>query len=263
MNAAGLAQARSDYWYVPARLVRTNALEPSLTWDDLRLTLDLPDEARWQEKAVGSGYRSLELDQFHCGLLHGTAEDRLHGLASVVFWGYASGTDGKFRVPRALNRVQWLIRGNKRFAPQLKTEILEYLDKGLQCAAVGDLSGALSSLMNIKFLGMSFASKVVAFANPDQAVVYDRKIEEILRNDQNETLRQIAVDVRRSDISYRPVQCSSYALWCAFCSRVAQELEETGHHWQDWDRKSITSWRAVDVERAYFANAKPKTRSPP
>jgi hypothetical protein len=84
-----LKSAREKYRYVPARLVRpvdagSNA---ALAWKSLRLVTDVP--SNWRNADDTAKYSSFELDEFHRKLLNSDKdEDLMHGLLSVVFWGF-------------------------------------------------------------------------------------------------------------------------------------------------------------------------------
>lgn len=251
-----LVTGRSAYRYVPARLVNARDMEASVVWGNLRLKMDVPDEIAWRSRTVDVSCSSRTLDQFHFDLLRGTPEEKLHGLASIVFWGFASGVDGRFRAQRALARVRFIVNGRGQSLPQPPETILRKLEEGLRHLDKNDLSAALCSLMDIDHLGMSFASKVLMFADPSRAVVYDARIAAYLRTCADENLKRLALDMRRSDPRYRRVQCPTYAEWCRHCTEIAGILEKDGYRWEDWGGQTVSDWQAVDVERAYFANTK-------
>jgi hypothetical protein len=131
---------------------------------DLRLVPQLPSHEEWNTGAGRSRYASVELDAYHTKLLNRkTVDDLFHGLVSVIFWGYVSGTDGRFRVNRAISKARILKNGRGRLAAQKPTEILKCLRQSRRRLFVGDIEGALLTAMSIKFLGMSFASKILMF----------------------------------------------------------------------------------------------------
>jgi hypothetical protein len=109
---------------------------------------------------------------FHHALLNGAHdEDLIHGLLSVVFWGFASGTDGRVNSMRALSRSRAILSGRKNVIPQNAEQIVEYLRKTRGLLEASCIADALREAQKIKFLGMAFASKVLAFISPSIAAV--------------------------------------------------------------------------------------------
>jgi len=113
------------------------------------------------------------------------------------------------------------------------------------------MGDALTTAMEIKYLGMSFASKVLAFMDCEKAAVYDAVISERLAVQADHTLRSLAVSTSTAPAQKRG-QAEIYAEWCNWCSTRAGQLNSAGLRWRDWDR-SPQGWRAIDVERAFFA----------
>ncbi len=184
-------------------------------------------------------------------LLNGNSdEDLLHGLASTVFWGYASGADGRFHVARAVAKTKALAKGYRNVPAQHRSDILRCLRTARDRMKAGNTEEALLKAMGIKFLGMSFASKVLMFMDPSKTAVYDSIIGKRLSNGSNKTLRDMAVSTSLS--TNRKKQAKAYARWCAYCVEEAAKMNQVGKRWKDWDN-SEQAWRAVDVERAFFA----------
>lgn len=253
-DANELTKNRSAYGYVPARLVKVGQGDYDIAWGDLKLAACLPDPQDWKEGRNRSDYSSLNLDRFHHALLNGTAEDRLHGLCSVRFWGFVSGTDGRINAPFAIKRALWLVRGNKKVAPQSVKLISQYLDKGRHHLCHGRIGEALLEIIQIKFLGLSFASKVLMFMDPSRAVVCDSVIASNLETSSESDLRKIASDLRGP----QKAQADAYSRWSKYCAEEARRLNEAGTYWIDWNGAK-EAWRAVDVERALFALGRPKS----
>lgn len=244
---------RMGYSYVPAKLVDVGVAAPDLTaWRGTPLWSDAPTRGQWATPAFRAARSSTSLDHHHETLLnspHGI--DNLNGLLSVVFWGNFSDRHGNF-LGYALPRARHLITGRGARAPQPDPSILAALG-----AARGLITGphpvpgqALRSAMEIKFLGMSFASKVLSFMAPDRAVIYDAVISQYLQGDFSPD-RRMGIAVTGP---WTRVKAAAYAGWCGFCAREALELNAQGSRWQDWDG-TRHDWRAVDVERAHFARA--------
>ena len=254
MDPDELAKARESYIYVPGRLLPAEREQPDLEWFGLRLVGDIP-EAGWNSAEKRSSFASRALDAFHTGLFSdiGNEASLLHGLASTVFWGYASGTDGRLRPERALAKVNMLRdgrRGKKVAGPQEHDKLIGYLKEGVKQAREGKFEEALLALMQIKFLGMSFASKVAMFANPSGAAVYDAVISDRLMSSSDPALKALAIGTGVSVGTAR--QAAIYAKWCAYCGDRAAALNSASVRWRDWDG-ARHEWRAVDVERAFFA----------
>jgi hypothetical protein len=47
-------------------------------------------------------------------------------------------------------------------------------------------------------------------------------------------------------------QCTAYREWCQWCCNQAIALNAAAKKWVDWNGVEC-DWRAVDVERAFFA----------
>jgi hypothetical protein len=129
-----LQAAREKYQYVPARLIRApDDREPDLNWKSLKLIMDIPKGWDSGDREIRSRYSSIELDDFHCSLLQSESEYNLiHGLLSVVFWGFASGTDGRIRSNRALSRAKAIVFGRKNAPPQDATDVIAHLKSSRQ-----------------------------------------------------------------------------------------------------------------------------------
>ena len=129
-------------------------------------------------------YSSYELDKFHRGLMQSENEDDLiHGLLSVVFWGFSSGVGGRLNTPRALSRAKAIAVGTKNAPPQPINEIIAHLKRSRQLLNASQITGAFLEARQIKFLQMSFASKLLTFMDPNVAAVYDAIISLRLEKD--------------------------------------------------------------------------------
>ena len=227
-----IAAARNIYSYIPAKFVVWENENPDLAWSDLRLKISIPTSSRndWINPDIRRQFSSIELDGCHKELLSSDRpNDRLHGLLSVVFWGYASGSDGIIRPSRALGKARIIIDGHRRSRPQDQDEIQLHLIKTLELVKGEDFHGALLSAMKIKFLGMSFSSKIIAFMAPEKAVVYDSVIASILK-EYNSVLH-----VDPSENGNRHTQAKIYADWCDDCRKKSEELNQKKIQWTDWD----------------------------
>lgn len=251
MNDAELKRAREAYAYIPAKLTRAReGGDSDIRWEDLRLSSSVPSSNWYSDVTQRQSFSSLELDNFHSALLASDdPQQLLHGLLSVVFWGYVSGTDGNIHEARALKRTWWHLRGRANSSPQMPQDIIFHLKNAralLEKAQIGD---ALIEVMRIKFLGMAFGSKVLAFMNSKAAAVYDEVISLRLEGHSNAALSRLANGVK---LTRKADQANLYAEWCGWCVEKAHALNTAGALWRDWNGGDYV-WRAVDAERAFYA----------
>lgn len=250
---------RSRYSYPPARLRRVSVPnENSLSWPSagLHFEQECPDNAAWRTDANRSTWSSLALDQYHQELLASDTDDTaaLLALVSVVYWGNVSGVNGVIRPERAMGRVRWITHGKKPSGLPANVSVVRNLLREVRSfAAAGHLHDSLLAAMEIPYLGMSFASKLVMFSNPQLAAVYDKVIAGILKDHTEQALRSLHVDPLRQGQKARKFQAEVYARWCDYCSSKAMFLNSARSSWTDWNG-ATAAWRAVDIERALFAS---------
>lgn len=203
---------------------------------------------------VKSQHSSFELDEFHRKLLQRVDDlDLMHGLLSVVFWGFASGTNGRINASRALARSRAILFGRANASPQAPEDIVGFLKRARDLLRELRISEALSEAMQIKFLQMSFTSKLLTFMEPQAAAVYDEVISLRLKKQTDPLLKSLFVSTSIAGSKKdRQTQAQSYEGWCRWCSNKANSLNNNGMIWVDWNAVEHI-WRAVDVERAFFA----------
>jgi hypothetical protein len=253
MTPSEIKAAREKYNYVPARLIRAGvSVAADLSWNSLKLIMDVPKG--WDVKHSRLQYSSYELDEFHRGLLQSEDEDDLiHGLLSVVFWGFSSGVGGRLNTPRALSRAKAIVVGTKNAPPQPINEIIAHIKRSRQLLNVFQIAGALLEAQQIKYLQMSFASKLLTFMDPNVAAVYDAIISLRLEKDPDPELRKLFVSTKMPTSKNAKVsQATAYAAWCRWCAKKASDMNAQGTKWLDWNG-TANRWRAVDIERAFFA----------
>lgn len=237
---------RRLYSYIPGRLVISRSQASDFTWDELSLNCFIPDT-----KNISNWGKSTDLDSYHHKLLHSPNDiDILTGFLSIIFWGYVSGADGVVRKARALSKVRAFRDGNGQQSPTSKEELLHRLRSARSLAASNRFGDALGELMNVKYLGMSFSSKIIMFINPDKAAVYDSIIADRIKRDPN--LEFLYTKTTGSTPKDKTIQMSTYEMWCNFCSQSADLLCLRESAWNDWDGESYP-FRAVDIERSFFA----------
>jgi hypothetical protein len=216
--------------------------------------MDIPKGWDSGDQNIRSQYSSIELDDFHCSLLQSESEyDLMHGLLSVVFWGFASGTDGRIRSSRALARAKTVVDGRTNALQQPDADIIAHLKKCRQLLKGSQIAEALREATQIKFLQMAFASKLLTFMAPNLAAVYDDVISKRLQGVNSREQQNLFVSTKNpTSEAAKLKQEDVYANWCRWCVEKANNLNATGITWRDWNATEH-NWRAVDVERAFFA----------
>ena len=113
------------------------------------------------------------------------------------------------------------------------------------------IAEALREATQIKFLQMAFASKLLTFMAPNLAAVYDDVISGRLAD--TAELQNLFVSTKNpTSKAAKLKQENIYANWCRWCVEKADNLNANSITWRDWNATEH-SWRAVDVERAWFA----------
>lgn len=186
------------------------------------------------------------LDAYHHELLHSDSAHRnLAGLASVVYWGYATYSHNYAR-----GRVTWLLHGHGRRAGVTPDAAALCLLAAREAVAQGRYDEALGEMQPLCQLSRTpFASKIIAFLCPDHAGVYDNRIQRGLVN--HPILDRYALPGRLFEhcgsgvgAVASPVIRQRYQAWCEALSQVASEINN--------GRKG-PRLRALDIERAIFA----------
>ena len=158
---------------------------------------------------------SWDLDEFHRALLQSdNEEDLIHGLLSVVFWGFASGSNGRLNAPRALSRAKAILIGRKKSAPQAANEIISRLRRSRELLTTSRIAEALLEAERIKYLQMAFASKLLIFMEPQMAAVYDEVISLRLEKQTDPELRSLFVTTKiPTSKDAKLSQAKTYADW--------------------------------------------------
>jgi hypothetical protein len=254
MTPSELKDARGKYAYVPACVVSAGNAKPDLSWKSLNLVVRVPKDWESGTKEIRSQYSSLDLDEFHRELLQSDNDEKLiHGLLSVVFWGFASGSDGRLRVNRALSRAGAIIEGRTNSLPQATDEVIFHLKRSRELLKVSKNAEALLEAVQEKCLQMAFASKLLTFMDPQAVAVYDEVISLRLAQQVEPELRCLFVSTKiPTSKAAKLAQAETYANWCEWCSTKASSMNANRTKWVDWNGAEH-NWRAVDVERAFFA----------
>lgn len=198
----------------------------------------------------------LCLDRYHQGLLcpkkpeqPGQPDQQTQvvlGLASVIYWGFYT-----FGHNFAVNRVNWFLQGRPPHGnPVCPNEAVRCLQTARSHAKTGHMGQAISALSGLNQLSRTpFASKVIAFLDPDKAGVYDNRIRNGLHQD------PYPLSIRNGVGSVRTVRYQQrYQAWCEYLQQVAGLLNE-GKEDRTWSCAGDIEecWRPLDVERALFA----------
>ncbi len=243
MNHALLEKMRNAYEYPPAKILSAPSA-PKLLLAGHPYTVHDPFEHGWPKSKGDS--TSWDLDDYHNRLLNsGEIDERFLGVLSVVYWGYRARSSGGAN-GYAEDRARWMLEGKgsgtRRKQPSEPRSVSSQVAQARKCLedSSDGLQNAIQEIMEIAFIGFSFASKILTFMEPRRCAVLDSVLLNALQWSDDSTLKSI------SDTP------DGYATWCRFCQEKADELNALGSKWRDWDAHDY-AWRAVDVERAVFA----------
>ena len=249
-DAATLEAARNAYAYPQGLVVEADGppaheFNGAFPFDFCRP--DAPTDLAFDQSLTG-------LLRAHDGLL------RRRGLATVVYWGHLNAGYARYRVSRLVyvGQVQRLALA--------AAEVLVQLDLASQHADGGQLGEALGSLYGVSQLsGLAFASKVIAFLEPQRAGVLDSKIMRALTRWSHLPAGDTGLQARLgawaaeggillprmgAPVCRRRVK-DAYQAWCGGLEHGAVTLNTAGSAWTDV-QVGQQSWRAIDVERAIF-----------
>jgi len=190
---------------------------------------------------------ALEIDRHHHALLHDeNPHKNLAGLASVIYWGFATFGDNYAR-----NRVGWFLNGRRDKAPVAADAAQRSLCRSRIDLGARRFDRALSNLGSLGQLGRTpFASKVVAFLDPDRAGVYDNRIMLGLRDHPALAGHKggpLGIFHRCQDgvgSVLSPSIGARYQAWCEALQKIATSANAAAIG---------APVRAIDVERAIFA----------
>jgi hypothetical protein len=91
--------------------------------------------------------------------------------------------------------------------------------------------------------------------NPTIAAVYDAVISNMLKVHTSPDLKTLFISTKYTNSQKGMChQGITYEKWCQWCLKTADTLNAAAKKWTDWNGVE-NSWRAVDVERAFFALA--------
>lgn len=228
--------ARARFLYPPVCLIECERTDPRAVIAVEEYDLYLA-EHRLESAAA--------LDAWHHDRIHAPdPRTRLAALLSIFYWGYyASPKDPNRRNGYVLARTKVLVQGRAGRARPVIDESLAALDEALRHTSRGSVEDAIRSVVQIPYAGISFGSKVLAFAAPETAVVYDEVVRRILvRWAEVDPQMAPMVVAKHASIERR---VAAYTRWCAWCVAKAAALNAAS--------SARRHWCAVDVERAVFS----------
>ena len=188
------------------------------------------------------------LDVHHHELLHhASAARNLAGLASVIYWGYATFSDGYAR-----NKVRWFLRGHGKTPPVHRHEAKQRVNAARASIRQRRYGAALGHIGHLPQLGQTpFASKVVAFLAQGNAGVYDNQIMRGLaehpvlhRSDMFEECKQGVGATSSPTIQKR------YNIWCNALHALAEKTNRRGTR-QDTSALGCRAGNLCGPERAF------------
>jgi hypothetical protein len=184
-----------------------------------------------------------DLDMHHNSLLKGTdASSKLAGLASIIYWGFATSGDN-----RARRRVKWFLEGHQAQTGVTPTVAKRCVEQASAFAGMGAFGEALGTIGQMPQLGRTpFASKVIAFLDPERSGVYDNRIMEFLP--QSHLLAATFADSLNGvgSVKLHSVK-RKYDAWCSKLREIAERVNSC---------RPDLKVRALDVERAIFGLTK-------
>ena len=243
-----LAQARKEYAYPPFCLKRSAlAADGTAVLWGIRVVIHGPSQT---DSPNFAGYSSFDLDQYHHGLLRSDNDDDvLLGVASVMFWGFARGPGGRYTTGRALSKAK-NVAGLGKLKADRAAEIIKTIRNVLSLLDIGKRQEAIRDAMTLRFHGLAFASKLLAFSAPETECVYDEVISLRLKASEDPRLKNLYVATAGQH--HLAEKAAAYEGWAELCAAKATDMNSAGVCWTDWNSTNRV-WRAVDVERAYFS----------
>ena len=206
---------------------------------------------------------SISLDNYHNQLLNSAIKEQIYlGICSVQYWGRCY-SRGRVNHNQALVRTNWLLKGNAKSNKTMFDEEVGFksVSNIIQLIEADQIGEAFWEVKKIPHLGVSFGSKLLAFINPNKIGIYDSHIARYLTNNilKVERLCSESIDIDiilGSPSSFRSSDKYQFENYCRLLQTLAKQLNLKGesYKWTDWD-KSLHSWRAIDIERAFFVLA--------
>jgi hypothetical protein len=175
----------------------------------------------------------------------------------ALFWGHASGANGRNIRPRAHGKVRLAYAGQNRIVNGQTQRMRGILDVG-KTVVVGHIRSAISHIRNDRYadaiselnelpqLKVAFSSKLCSFIAPDKCGVIDSQIAE--------RFPEIGFLLRGGYVVDNTKNRMKYGDYCLWLQTRSSSLNSDPCHayWTDRDGTQ-RAWRAVDVERGLYA----------
>jgi hypothetical protein len=166
-----------------------------------------------------------EVEQVISGQLHSAhPEDVRHGLANILYWGYANVGYRDVRVD------------------DLNDNITIGQIKDFQALLANDRTPTMAEIKTIhipQYSGMSFLSKVLMFLNPMEYCVLDKQISRLRTANSPKVLNQLSFGPKETQIRISSHNEAVYDCWRREC--LAVSVTYFGNE-----------FRVVDIERGFF-----------
>lgn len=147
-----------------------------------------------------------------------------HGLANILYWGYANVGYRDVRVDDLNNKIT-----------------LGQIESLQALLADGEIPSMaeIKSIHMPQFSGMSFISKVLMFLNPDEYCVLDKQISRLRTHNGNKFLNQLIFRENETQIRISAHNEAAYDGWRGECLAISAEYYGN-------------EYRVVDIERGFF-----------
>jgi hypothetical protein len=147
-----------------------------------------------------------------------------HGLANVLYWGYAQVGFREIRVTKLLDKVT-------------ENQITNF--QKLLINSVIPTMIAIKNLNLPEFSGMSFISKILMFLNPQNYCILDKKISKLRNPECTKALSHLAFGPKEKGIRISQNNQKVYNAWREECRAISAQYYNK-------------VYRVADVERGFF-----------
>lgn len=184
-------------------------------------------------------------------------DEMVLGYLGALFWGHASGADGRDIRPRAHGKLRLAYAGQDRMSRGQAQRMRGVLDLG-KSVVVGHIRTAINHIRNDNYadaiselnelpqLQVAFSSKLCAFIALDKCGVIDSQIAA--------RFPEMGFHLRGGYVVDNTQNRMKYGDYCRWLQARAASLNSDPSHACWTDRDGVRrAWRAVDVERGLYA----------
>ena len=167
----------------------------------------------------------------------------LEAYLSIIFWGHLSTSknDGKTNPKRALSKLPKIFKNNGDIDTVLVNFIQTLIKSVLNEISNKNYDSAVAIATLLPNIGFSFATKIIAFMNPEDCGVLDSKIAEKLG------LIDTKLEVQRSkNATILKSTLTNFIFYKKYCIKLNESAEKS------IDTEGKYKIRSVDVERFIF-----------